>query len=641
MGTVKTSIATVCLAGSLEEKMRAAAQAGFDGIEVFEPDLVASPLSPEQVADVAAELGLTLDLYQPFRDLEGVDEELFEQNLRRFEAKLALMRRMDLDLVLLCSNVATATRWDDASAVEQLQRAADLAAEYGVRIAYEALAWGRFVNTYEHAWDLVQTADRPNLGLCLDSFHILSRSGDVSGFSAIPGDRIFFVQMADAPHLLMDLLSWSRHHRTFPGEGSFDLVGFYRALMATGYDGPLSLEIFSDVYRQTDTPRTALAAMRSLQWLQEAAAAQDAEPAQPQGWDYAEVRAADPGEVAEILHALGFEDRGRHRTKDIRLFSAGDARVVTNGRPRSRGEDGSEIVGVGLQVPDPRATTDRARALQYPVAWRSNRSDEMVLRGVTAPDGSEFFISPLPEGVAAGTSTLPTPRTEPLWTGEFAPDRASGLDHRPTEARSEPGHSTEGPSSGESPLILGMDHVNLAQPWQWFDEGVLFYRALFGLEAQSMSEVASPQGLVRSQVMRNQDGSVRLALNMLPQVLEGSDEGRRHLRSAYPEHVAFLSTDVAEVARRAREEGLRFLPIPTNYYEDLDARFDLDEQLLDTLRSNDLMYDRDEHGEFLHFYTRTVGSVFFEVVERRGGYDGYGAHSAPVRLAAQYDIDRQ
>lgn len=621
---MRTSIATVCLSGTLEEKMRGAAGAGFDGIEVFEPDLVASPLSPEQVAELAGELGLTLDLYQPFRDLEGVEDDVFAANLHRLEAKFQLMRRMGMDLILLCSNVGTATRWEDEVAIDQLRQAADLAAGYGIRIAYEALAWGRYVSTYEHAWSLVDQADRPNLGVCLDSFHILSRRGDVTGFRSIPGEKIFFVQLADAPNLLLDLLSWSRHYRTFPGEGAFDLVGFYRELVTTGYAGPLSLEVFSDVYRQTDTPRTALAAMRSLQWLQDAAETpEETARLQPRGWDYAEVLTAEPEDVTQILAALGFQDRGPHRTKDVRLYAAGDARVVLNGSPRPRGEDGSVLVGLGLQVPDPRDTMARARLLQYPVAWRSNRADEMVLRGVTAPDGSELFVGPVPEDGA-----------EPGWTGEFgaeATGRAVAPDRVPGAPTSSPGE----------PLILGVDHVNLAQPWQWFDEGVLFYRALFGLHAQANNEVASPQGLVRSQVVQTDDASVRLALNMLPQVLEGMDEGRRRRRADFPEHVAFLSSDVAEVARRARQAGLRFLPIPANYYEDLQARFDLDEDLLQVLRDHDLMYDRDGQGEFLHFYTRTVGSVFFEVVERRGGYDGYGAMSAPVRLAAQYDVDRQ
>lgn len=215
--------------------------------------------------------------------------------------------------------------------------------------------------------------------------------------------------------------------------------------------------------------------------------------------------------------------------------------------------------------------------------------------------------------------------------------------------------------------------MNLAQPWQWFEEGVLFYRSLFGLSAQVSNDVASPQGLVRSEVMRTPDGAVRIPLNLIPHGLAPggspsvgmvgsaapvgsagsggsaggfasgagrSGEGLR-LKAGFPQHVAFLASDAIEVARRARARGLRMLPVPSNYYEDLAARFDLDEAFLARLRENNVMYDRDEGGEFLHFYTRTVGTVFFEVVERRDGYEGYGAGSAPVRLAAQYDLDRQ
>lgn len=68
---MRTSIATVCLSGTLAEKLRAAADAGFDGVEIFEQDLTVSPHSPEQIRQRAADLGLTLDLFQPFRDFEG------------------------------------------------------------------------------------------------------------------------------------------------------------------------------------------------------------------------------------------------------------------------------------------------------------------------------------------------------------------------------------------------------------------------------------------------------------------------------------------------------------------------------------------------------------------------------------------
>lgn len=624
----RTSIATVCLAGTLEEKMRAAAMAGFDGVEVFEPDLVASPLSPEQVRELADELGLSLDLYQPFRDLEGVGEEQFQVNLRRLEAKCRLMERLGMDLMLVCSNVGTADRWQDAVAADQLGRAADVAARHGVRIAYEALAWGRFVNTYRHAWQIVQAADRPNLGVCLDSFHILSRSDNVAGFADIPSERIFFVQLADAPIMALDVLDWSRHHRNFPGEGGFDLPAFMRALAEAGYDGTVSLEVFSDVYRQTDPVRTAQSAMRSLRWLHQTAGGRT--PERPSGWDFAELRTADPDELALTLRHLGFVDRGIHRTKDVRLFSVGDARAVLNDGPvPARGDQGNTLVAsLGLQLSDPARAAALARDLEYPHAWRANRADEMVLHGVQAPDGTEVFLSHAP---LVG---------EPAWTGEFGPQGSSAPAPAPSDA------------DGEAGAILGIDHVNLAQPWQWFDEAIAFYRAVLGMEAQTRADVASPQGLVRSQAMRTPDGAVRIPLNLVPQGTHAEsvdmaardgrprDASALRLRAASPQHIAFRSSDVIAAARTARDRGLRMLPVPANYYEDLAARFDMDPELLADLRRNDVLYDRDDQGEFLHFYTRTAGSVFFEVVERRGGYEGYGAQSAPVRLAAQYDLDR-
>ena len=155
---MKTSIATVCLAGTLEEKMQACAAAGFDGIEIFEPDLVVSPASPTEIRALADRLDLSLDLYQPFRDLEGVTEELFQHNLDRLEAKFQLMQELGMDLILVPSNVATATVDDDQVIAAQLRSAAELAARYDMRIAYEALAWGTVVNTYWHSWELVKAS---------------------------------------------------------------------------------------------------------------------------------------------------------------------------------------------------------------------------------------------------------------------------------------------------------------------------------------------------------------------------------------------------------------------------------------------------------------------------------------------------
>lgn len=600
---MKKSIATVCLSGTLVQKMHACAAAGFDGIEIFEPDLVTSPQTPEEIRALADRLGLTLDLYQPFRDFEGVDETLFADNLRRAEAKFGLMNRLGIDTMLVCSNVATATIDDDSVSAAQLRALGDLAQTYGVRIAFEALAWGRFVSDYRRAWRIVELADHPHVGTCLDSFHVLSRGHDPSEIERIPADKIFYLQLADAPALSMDVLSWSRHHRLFPGEGSFELVDFVAHVLRTGYDGPLSLEVFNDTFRQTDVARTAMHARRSLIWLEDAAARRlggsvpadmslltDAKP--PTGFDFVEVKSEDTDLVDIALRQLGFTFRGRHRSKPVRLWTSGDARIVLNEQQARDLEPFVAAIGFDVGVPD--ATAARAHELIASPVFRRTYGQEVALEAIAAPDATEIFLCEAPVG------------PEAAWVGEF--------------------EGGEEPAADE--LISHIDHVNLAQPWQNFDEAVLFYGSTLGMEAQPTTEVAGPVGLVRSQVMRSADGAVRLPLNVAPL---GAEDDR-----PLPQHIAFACRDVVQVARRARDRGMRFLPVPGNYYEDLSARFGLPDDFVAQLKAYELLYDRDADGEFLHFYTETIGAVFFEFVERRGGYDGYGAANAPVRLAAQF-----
>ncbi|EFL09375.1 conserved hypothetical protein [Streptomyces sp. AA4] len=220
---LRTGIATVCLSGTLDDKLAAAASAGFDGVEIFEPDLVASPLPPGEVRLRCADLGLSIDLYQPFRDLDSTDPDRFAANLRRAERKFDLMEELGADTVLVCSSVADDAVADLDRLAEQLHTLGERAGARGLRIAYEALAWGKEVSTYDRSWEAVRRADHPALGLCLDSFHILSRGSDPAAIADIPGDKLFFLQLADAPHLSMDVLQWSRHHRLFPGQGAFFL----------------------------------------------------------------------------------------------------------------------------------------------------------------------------------------------------------------------------------------------------------------------------------------------------------------------------------------------------------------------------------------------------------------------------------
>lgn len=592
---MRTSIATVCLSGSLVEKLHACAAAGFDGIEIMDADLVAAFESPEEIRALCQRLNLRIDMFQPFRDFEGVDEATLRENLRRAEAKFEVMKRLGASLMLVCSNVATATDDRDAVAADQLGRLADLAAGYGIRLAYEALAWGKYVDDYRHAWRIVEQADRPNLGVCLDSFHILSRGHDPASIEDIDGEKIFFLQLADAPALSMDVLSWSRHHRLFPGEGAFPLTQFLAHVLRAGYSGPLSLEVFNDTFRQTDVTRTAAHARRSLTWLADRTAAlagwdvnRLGDPQPADAVDFVELGAIDLSGFDQVLALLGFSFRGRHRSKPVRLWTAGDARIILNEQIR---EDEPRLSGLGFAVTDAAAAETRALALGAPRAYRRTYAGEQHLPAVGAPDGTEVYWNDRP--------------AETSWVGEFV-----------------------GGESADSPLTGTIDHVNLGYRWQEFDEAILFATSVLALTPEPLAEVPSPSGLVRSQVMRTRDGVIRLPINLAPPTAPLPTR-----------HIAVRCDDIVEVARRARAAGLEFLPIPDNYYDDVSARFAIDAEMVQSLRSLDLLYDRDDAGEFIHFYTPTIGGIFLEIVERRGAYDGYGAYNAPIRLSAQRHTD--
>ncbi|MEU4000778.1 TIM barrel protein [Streptomyces fungicidicus] len=589
---MRTSIATVSLSGSLTEKLTAAARAGFDGVEIFENDLLAAVLTPEEVRARCADLGLTVDLYQPLRDIEAVPADLFARNLRRARHKFALMRRLGADTVLVCSSVDPAAVDDDALAAEQLRELADLADDFGIRVAYEALAWGRHVSTYDHAWRIVEAAAHPALGTCLDSFHILSRGSDPRGIEDIPGEKIFFLQLADAPLPAMDVLQWSRHHRCFPGQGGFDVAGLVRHVLRAGYTGPLSLEVFNDVVRQAEAGPAAVDARRSLLMLQEeVGAAEPPAPVVPTGFAFAELVTPDAQPLAGLLDALGFARAARHRSKPVDLWQQGEARILVNTGTAVRRE-GTRLAAVGLESPDPAGAAARAEALLAPVLPRRRAPEDAPLDAVAAPDGTELFFcgAPGPDGG---------------WRSDFA-----DVAHTPAAT-----------------AVRHIDHLALTQPWHHFDEAALFHRGVLGLLAGESVDVADPYGLLRSRAVGNADGSVRIALGVGAAPTDDT---------AHAQHIALATDDVVAAARRFRAAGGRLLPIPANYYEDLAARHEFADGELEAYHDLGILYDRDDRGVLRHCYTLTVGRVFFEIVQRDGGHRGYGARDAPVRLAAQH-----
>ena len=258
------SIATTTLGGSLAQKIEAASRAGFEGLELFEAEVHEGEIGPDDIRARFEGQSVRLVDWFPLRDYEGMPDDMRDEARRRAVASLDFAAAIGAPMVMTCSNTDADALCDDDAIVADLRALGDMAAERGLRVAYEALAWGRHVHDYRRSWELVRMADHPALGLVLDSFHVCARDHPIEPIAQIPGERIFLVQLSDAPILDLPYMRWSRGHRVLPGDGDFDLGAFMAAVRATGYDGVVSLECFSKSLREQDPAHVAEEGMADL-----------------------------------------------------------------------------------------------------------------------------------------------------------------------------------------------------------------------------------------------------------------------------------------------------------------------------------------------------------------------------------------
>jgi 4-hydroxyphenylpyruvate dioxygenase len=631
---MRRAIATVCLSGTLEEKLEAIASARFDAVEIFENDFINYHGSAADVRRMCHDLGLGIDLYQPFRDFEGVGDEQFRRNLDRAERKFDIMEALGAPLMLVCSNVSSAAIADDARSAAQLYELAERAARRNLSIGFEALAWGRHIRHYQHAWKIVQEANHPHLGILLDSFHMLSLGDDPAGIAAIPGDKIAFVQLADAPVKEMDVLQWSRHYRCFPGQGNFDLTGFLEQILLAGYTGPLSLEVFNDHFRAAPTRPTAIDAHRSLLYLEEAVGNRLATPAADPALSAARKAAADRLELfspprlpaldglafiefavdteaeralAQVLGTLGFRRAGKHRSKAVTLYRQGDIDIILNAEPGSFARNhflqhGPSICALGI------ATEDSVRALNRATAYGCPRFEgrigpnELRIPAVRAPDGSLIYFVPSSQG------------SKRLFEIDFLLE-------------------DEAAAAASSADLLAVDHIaqGLSQLRQ--DAWVLFYRAILGAEPGESIDLVDPYGLISTRGVATPDRKLRFVLNVSESDSTHTARTMSQLAGASVHHISFTCDDIFATVRRMRDNGVGFIPISPNYYLDLPTRFPLDDGFVARLQELGILYDRTEDGEYFHVFTKVFAErFFFEIVQRTERYDGYGTPNAPARM---------
>jgi sugar phosphate isomerase/epimerase len=250
-------------------------EAGFSQIMLSARDIVGHEAGVEAAVQAVRESGLRVTGFQVLRDFEGLSGHLHDYKIDVAKSMLELCAAVGAKVLLICSSTSTHASGDADAVARDLRRLAMLAVPLGIKVAFEALSWGRTINEFPQAWDVVCRADAPNLGIGLDSFHIFAAKTPVEDLDMLDPEKIFLVQLADfmwtEVRSMEERIATARHFRVFPGEGvhSEELAQLVIGLDKLGYRGDYSFEVFNDDYQQMPLRTVAQRAYRSALWLGE------------------------------------------------------------------------------------------------------------------------------------------------------------------------------------------------------------------------------------------------------------------------------------------------------------------------------------------------------------------------------------
>ena len=266
---------TISLAGTLPAKLEAVRDAGFSQIMLSARDVVGHADGLDSAVQAVRASGLRVTGFQVLRDFEGLSGHLHEYKIDVAKSMLEMCHALGSKVLLVCSSTSTHATDDPDLLARDLRKLAMLALPLGIKVAYEGLSWGRTINEFTTAWDIVCRADAPNLGIGIDSYHILATESSLDDLDLLDPQKVFLVQLADfmwqEVRTVEERIATARHFRVFPGEGvhSDALADLVSRLDRIGYRGEYSFEVFNDDYQQMPLSTVAARARRSAIWLAE------------------------------------------------------------------------------------------------------------------------------------------------------------------------------------------------------------------------------------------------------------------------------------------------------------------------------------------------------------------------------------
>ncbi|MGB2407658.1 MAG: bifunctional sugar phosphate isomerase/epimerase/4-hydroxyphenylpyruvate dioxygenase family protein, partial [Paracoccaceae bacterium] len=495
------------------------------------------------------------------------------------------------------------------------------AAKRALRVAYLAVPWGRHIQTEMQALDLVQEIDSPHFGLALNSLFSLADGSKPARLRDIPGDKVFHVQLSDAPFLDSDIRHLKQYFGMLPGQGVLNLTGFIRVLAKNGYLGNWSLSCLGEAARQKQYTNFTTDGYRALVNLLDQVMRTDPSfkfriPALPEriyatGFEFIEFACdeASGAQLTELLSSLCFRMERRHLSKSVELWRQGAINIVVNTEEEGFAHSafvnhGPSVCDMGLRVKDAAKTVERASTL-----------------------GAKVFSQP----VGVGELNIPAIRGVGGDVIHFI-DEKSNL-HRVWDIEFDPVEKTQAvPPAG----LRRIDHIAQTMKYDEMQSWMLYFVSTFEMEKSSVVDVADPSGIVLSQVIESPEGEVRLNLNGADSQQTFAGAFLADKVGAGVQHMAFLTDDIFETSDLLKASGFPRLEISANYYSDLQSVFDLEPKFVSKLKDGNILYSRRDKSEYFQIYSIPIfDGLFFEVVQRKNGYQGYGARNAPTRLAAQ------
>ncbi|HPY39040.1 MAG TPA: TIM barrel protein, partial [Thiolinea sp.] len=468
------AITSSTLAGDLQEKLQAAAKAGFAGVELFEKDLLYSDKSASELQALAAQLGLQLCTLQPFTDFEGLPEPLRTKALERAQRKFQLMQELGINTLVVTSSTSPQASSDLKVLAADLAALADLAAKFQLQIAYEPLPWATQIKTLYQAFDLVQLAKRPNLGLVLDSFSFFALKTEIASLTPELVQKVFIVQLADSPEMTMDIQQLDKHFRCYAGQGILPMVALVKQLRVLGFEGLLSQKVPCEEFRASNPYQIARNGYRSLQWLLKQTEAQpNSQSSLLSSIEFVEL-ASQGGEanwLEQLLQALGFRKTHQHRSKEVVLYRQGQINLVINREPDSFANayydrHGTSVCAIGVGSQQLEQVVANCREYRCDFVQSPHLPDEMALPAIrNVGDGLLYLVD--------------TAQTERFFEVDFVPLANEEL----------------------NPAGFGLqsiDHITQAVSSTEFLAVIQFYQILFGLVANAEYDLIDRNGIVHS-----------------------------------------------------------------------------------------------------------------------------------------------